>query len=241
MPVHDWTKVDAGLYHNFHQRWSGFLCDALNDGALPKNFFALVEQNIRGPIPDVLTLQLSPENEESGAEPGGIAVATAPPRTRISKKTEADSYLAKTNRVTVRHRHGKVIAVIEIVSPGNKSSRAAIRDFVEKSADLIYQGIHLLVIDLFPPGPRDPGGIAKAIWDEFVIEDFEQFPDKTLTLASFDAGAVRAVYVEPIAVADTLPAMPLFLMPETYVYAPLEASYEKAWQVFPAPLKKLLA
>jgi len=33
---------------------------------------------------------------------------------------------------------------------------------------LIRQGIHLLVIDLFPPGQRDPQGLHKAIWDEFL-------------------------------------------------------------------------
>jgi hypothetical protein len=28
MPVHDWTRVDAGLFHAFHQSWSVYLCDA---------------------------------------------------------------------------------------------------------------------------------------------------------------------------------------------------------------------
>jgi hypothetical protein len=23
MPVHDWTRVDAGVFHDFHQRWIG--------------------------------------------------------------------------------------------------------------------------------------------------------------------------------------------------------------------------
>ena len=30
MPVHDWTRVDAGLFHAFHHRWIDALCDALN-------------------------------------------------------------------------------------------------------------------------------------------------------------------------------------------------------------------
>jgi hypothetical protein len=241
MPVHDWTRVDAGLFHAFHQRWISSLCDALNGGGLPRNYFALPEQNIRGPIPDVLTLKLASGGERSGEEDsGGVAVATAPPRTRLTKKTEADTYLTKTSRVTVRHRHGTVVAVIEIVSPGNKGSRGEFRAFVEKSADLILQGIHLLLIDLFPPGPRDPQGIAKAIWDEFSVEDFEQFPDKPLTLASFDAGSMRAVHVEPFAVGDPLSDMPLFLKPETYVHAPLERTYQETWRVFPDAMKKLL-
>ena len=107
-----------------------------------------------------------------------------------------------------------MIAVIEIVSPGNKSSRHALRAFVEKMTDLLREGVHLLIIDLFPPGPRDPEGVHKVIWDELQEEPFELPPDKPLTLAAYSAGAVKTAYVEPVAVGDLLPEMPLFLEPE---------------------------
>jgi len=35
MPIHDWTRVDTGLFHDFHQGWIRALCDALNAGGLP--------------------------------------------------------------------------------------------------------------------------------------------------------------------------------------------------------------
>jgi hypothetical protein len=157
------------------------------------------------------------------------------------QRTEVDSYLRKTSRVTVRHNHGDVVAVIEIISPGNKASRGEFRTFIEKSAELIRQGIHLLVIDLFPPGKRDPQGIHKAIWDEFQEEeDFELPPETPLTLASYDAGPECVAYVEFIGVGDCLPEMPLFLRPGHYVLAPLEETYQTAWTTFPAALKGLL-
>jgi hypothetical protein len=240
MPVHDWTRVDAGLFHDFHQRWTAALSNALNAGGLPPDYFALVEQRIRGPIPDVLTLKLSPGAAGPSNGTIGLAVATAPPRTRLVRRHEADIYAGKANRITVRHRHGDVVAVVEIVSPGNKASRSEFRSFVEKSADLIRQGIHLLVIDLFPPGPRDPQGIPKAIWDEFQEEDFELPPDRPLTLAAYDAGPPRVAYVESVAVGDMLPAMPLFLKPEFYVPAPLEETYQATWAVSPTVLRRLL-
>jgi hypothetical protein len=240
MPVHDWTRVDAGLFHHFHQRWTIALCDRLNMGTLPPNYFALVEQRIQAPIPDVLTLKVAPAGAAPSNAPVGLAVATAPPQTRVTRRAEADSYVRKANRITVRHRHGDVVAVIEVVSPGNKASRNEMRAFVEKLTDLIRQNIHLLVLDLFPPGPRDPQGIHKAVWDEFLEEDFTLPPDKPLTLASYDAGPPRVAYVEMVAVGDALPDMPLFLKPEFYVLAPLEATYLTAWANFPAPLKWLL-
>lgn len=66
-----------------------------------------------------------------------------------------------------------MVAVIEIVSPGNKSSRHALEAFVTKIADFLTQGVHVLVIDLLPPTRRDPQGIHGAIWDGLGEEPFE--------------------------------------------------------------------
>ena len=78
MPIHDWTRVDAGLFHAFHQDWIGVLARALNAGVLPPDYFALREQSIRGPIPDVLTLKLSSGRDEPNGTASGLAVAIAP-------------------------------------------------------------------------------------------------------------------------------------------------------------------
>jgi hypothetical protein len=241
MPIHDWTRVDAGLFHAFHQRWISALCDALNSGVLPSDYFALPEQSIRGPIPDVLTLELASATGVDSVGDVGLAVATTPPKTHLTRRSEPKTYAGKANRITVRHRHGNVVAVIEIVSPGSKASRSEFRTFVEKTADLIGRGIHLLIIDLFPPGKRDPRGIHKAIWDEFEEEDLELPAGKPLTVASYDAGPPQVAYVEFLGAGDQLPNMPLFLKPEIYVWAPLEATYQTSWSVFPTALKGLLA
>ncbi len=241
MPIHDWTRVDAGLFHAFHHQWVTVLSRALNAGVLPPDYFALPEQSIRGPIPDVLTLELAPGRDDANGTGSGLAVAVVPPRTRVMRRAEDSIYARKADRIAVRHRHGQVVAVVEIVSPGNKASRNELRTFVEKTSKLIAQGIHLLVIDLFPPSKRDPEGIHKAIWDEFVEEDLELPDDQRLTLAAYDAGPPPAAYVEFVAVGDALPDMPIFLKPEFYVPAPLEETYRITWDdFFPAPMKRLL-
>lgn len=240
MPIHDWTRVDAGLFHDFHQRWIAALSNALNAGVLPSDYFALVEQRIQGPIPDVLTLKLAASGNEPRSGSPGLAVADTPPRARLVRRKEAEIYAARANRLTIRHRHGGVVAVVEIVSPGNKASRAEFRAFIDKLVELIRCGIHLLIIDLFPPGPRDPQGIHKAIWDNFDEEESELPSDKPLTLASYNAGPTHTAYVDFVAVGDDLPDKPLFLQPENYVLAPLETTYQATWAVFPAPLKPLL-
>ena len=36
MPMHDWTKVGAGIFHAFRHRWISAISDALNQG-MPVN------------------------------------------------------------------------------------------------------------------------------------------------------------------------------------------------------------
>lgn len=210
MPVHDWFRVDANVFHHFHQRWTIAICDSLNAGLLPTGYSALVEQHAAGLIPDVLAV-----------------------------------LAARANRIAIRHRLGEVVCVLEIVSPGNKSGRAVFRAFLKKSIEFLQQGIHLLVIDLFPPTPRDPQGMHKAIWDEIEEEPFVLPPGKPLTLAAYVAGDLltgseTTSYVEPIGVGDSLPDMPAYLERSGYVPVPLEATYQAAWATCPADLRELV-
>jgi hypothetical protein len=241
MAVHDWTRVNAGLFHHFHQRWVSSLGDRLNLGDLPPGYYALAEQVTASPIPDVVTLKMAsrPAHDE-GRYPAGIATAAAVPQTRFVIKAEADLYASKANRLTIRDPSGVVVAVIEIVSPGNKSSRLALRKFVEKAVAFLRDGVHLLIVDLIPPTARDPQGIHKAIWDEIGDEPFSLPPDKRLTLASYSAGLEMIAYVEPVGVGDVLPDMPLFLEPDRYVPVRLESTYQATWDVCPAPLRDAL-
>lgn len=241
MPIHDWTRVDAGLFHDFHQDWTIELRRSLNAGRLPPGYVALTDQQTGGPIPDVLTLNRRPKDSGKREPAGGLAVAPTPPRARFVIEGEENTYARRANRIRIQHRHGRVVAVIEIVSPGNKDSRNALRAFVRKTSDLIWQGIHLLVVDLFPPSERDPQGIHKAIWDEIHEAPFELPADKQLTVAAYRATPTRTAYVEPIAVGDDLPALPIFLTDEgDYIPAPLEETYRASWAVFPGDFKELL-
>ena len=173
----------------FIKSWIVTLSRALNAGVLPADYYALPEQSIRGPIPDVLTLKSPSGRDEPNGTGSGLAVAVVPPRTRVVRRAEETIYVRKADRIAVRHRHGQVVAVVEIVSPGNKASKNELRTFVEKTSNLIAQGVHLLVIDLFPPSKRDPQGIHKAIWDEFVEEDFELPADQRSDSRSLRCGA----------------------------------------------------
>jgi hypothetical protein len=235
MPIHDWTRVEAGIFHHFHQGWIDDLSRALNRGLLPPDHYALAEQIAGGLGPDVLTLQ-RPSNGVgvASAPAAGVALAANPPKVHFRLRAETDLYAAKADSIVIRHiSHHEVIAIVEIVSPGNKSSRHGLRAFLDKGASVLRKGIHLVILDLFPPGPRDPEGMHKAIWDEFIDNEFALPPGKPLTLASYIGGPVPEAFIEPTVVGAVLPEMPLFLTPEVYVPLPLEATYRSAWEAVP--------
>jgi hypothetical protein len=236
MPIHDWTRVDAGIFHAFHHQWMDEIARALNRGLLPSDYYALPEQIAGGLGPDVITLSVPSNGAALARDPGrGVAVATAPPQVQFRARTEIDLYATKAKAITIRHTSNhQVIAIVEVVSPGNKSSRHGLRALLEKAVEVVRAGIHLLVVDLFPPGPRDPQGIHKAIWDELTDNDFSLPADKPLTLAAYIGGPCPEAFVEPTAVGASLKDMPVFLSPDVYVPLPLEATYQSAWEAVPA-------
>lgn len=242
MPMHDWTRVETGIFHDFHLTWIGILKNALNSGLLPPDYYALAEQ-IAGSIgPDVLTLQTPspPEGEGAAGVQGAVAVAVAPPKVRHVVRPEIDEYVFKRRSVVIRHvSNHRMIALIEILSPGNKSSRHALRSFLDKAESALAHGIHLLLVDPHPPGPRDPRGIHGALWER-LFGDAIPTPEKPLTLAAYAAGRVPTAYVEPVAVGDVLPDMPLFLTPEEYINVPLEATYRAAYEGVPRYYRTIL-
>src|SRR5206468_6993595 len=101
MPVHDWTRVDAGLFHDFRQDWTIELRRTLNAGRLPPGYFALADQQIGGPIPDVLTLNAGPGEPATSEASGAVAVAPAPPRARFVMEAEEDTYARRANRIKI--------------------------------------------------------------------------------------------------------------------------------------------
>jgi len=235
IPVHDRTRVDAGIFHHFHLSWINAISNALNDGRLPDGYYALAEQTASKKVPDVLALHRPAAEPDDGyAGDAGTSVAVAKPRVRITSVCDADRYAKKQNTIVIRHSSGdRIVALPEIVSQGNKSSKDAFRRFVQKLVNRIDSGYHVMVVDLQVPTIRDPNGIHGAIRDELDEELYTAPPDKPLTLASYCSDVDKTAYVEPIAVGDPLIEMPLFPNPDHYVNVPLVETYQTAWQHLP--------
>src|SRR5262249_41945894 len=169
MPVHNWARVSDGTFHDFHYSWVLEIKRALMRGLLPKGYYVMAEQ-IGGGLgaPDVLTLQAATSKTGPDDSLFGTATLTQSPPVVHARTTIArDSYARMQRTLVIRHTSDdRIVAMIEVLSPGNKSSRHALRSFLDKAVAALDGGIHLLLVDVHPPGPRDPNSIHGVILSE---------------------------------------------------------------------------
>lgn len=238
MPMHDWTRVDAGIYSHLHTYWLAQTGHALNHGALPHGYYALTEQVVYPYGPDVIALTPRTATE---APVGGTAVAVSPPAVAGSAQAAKNIRRRTYRRLSVRQGSDhRVVAVVELMSPGNKSSRRDFNGFLDKAVALLDGGVHLLVIDPFPPTRRDPDGVHAAIWRAMTRKSYPPAADRPLTAASYVGGEKVRVYTDPFAVGLPVPTMPLFLNADVYVNVPLEEAYQAAFAEVPPPWRSVL-
>lgn len=249
MPVHDWMKVEAGIFHDFHNLWLFAIRHALNSGVLPPTYYALTEQVTLSAEADILTLQGPPQNGARPKRGRGIeALSESRPSVALLEKEEIAPRKRPRERLSIRHvSNHKVVAIIELMSPGNKSSRLRFNAFVRKAAAVLEAEVNFFVVDPFGPTARDPNGIHAAIWGRLVKKRKNRKPyvlpsDRQLVAASYCAssGEVTAA-VETFAVGQPVPTMPLFLTAdEEYVNVPLEDTYQAAWPEVPKLFRDVL-
>jgi hypothetical protein len=228
MPLYDWTRVPDNVFHNFLVAWLGRLAGTLNGSALPRGYLARVEQYV-GPV-SALEVESS---KTTGRGPGLRLESTAtidPPRFDVRRQRRIAIFSARDERR---------LAVIEVVSPGNKDAERRTRWFEEKLLDCLASGLHVLLIDLLPATPIAPGlaaAVARDLGCEAVPEDGQ-------AVTSFECQArppVVRVYHQPVNVGKPLPSSPLFLEPGWAVEVPLESTYEASFAWLPAPDRERL-
>lgn len=212
MPVHDWTRVNAGTWHAFHLSWIAKLSAHLNSEVLPDEYYAQAAYNERLNVQQPII---------------------------IAERTLKEEYVEHHIAIH-KSSDDDVIALIELVSPGNKAGKQAIGAFVDKALEALSRGYHLLIVDLFPPGPRDPDGLPALIWTDFAPLPYSLPADEWLTISSYDAGRPKRLFVEITKPGKPLPDMPLFLETQAYVPLPLEATYTAAYRGVPRKWQQVL-
>jgi hypothetical protein len=234
MPLHDWSTPPANVFHNLHQAWLVFLARALNGSLLPEGYLARTEEYI-GPFEaDVLTVETggpSAAPSRPAADEPQPTVTIAAPRTRARRQ----------RRIAVfSERDERRVAVLEIVSPGNKDSQRRASSFRAKILECVEAGLHVVVADVLPAT-----GSVRSFAVEVAAEFGSATPldDSPRYVTSFesciDPWEVR-VYHHPVQVGRVLPDAPLFLAAGVHVMVGLESTYCEAFGGLPRRDRELL-
>ena len=236
MPMHDWSKVTPGEFHYFYSSWMNEIRRALNTGLLPANYYAGIEQHVHGFIPDVVTLKAEPTAARRAAVSG---VLLREPRQQPTVETGTAPFYRQNRLITVR-RGGSdhLVGVIEVVSPGNKSSRDQMKAIVTKATGFLNRGIHLVILDAVAPGRLDPKGLHWAIWEELTGYEVPT-PAKPLTMVSYQATDNVRAFVQELSPGDQIDDVPLFLT-DGCVELPMQAIYTSAFEVIGFPIQAIL-
>ena len=223
MPLHDWTRVDAGIFHAFHVAWIPEIQKVLNGGLLPEGYYALAEQHAGRAIADVLTLHAS--SADPGASAGAPAVAPGDGRSRPGRCASPDAAPA----------HGRTGGAGPPPLPGHPPRQRPPPHRPHRDRLAGEQGplaVTSRTSSTRPPPPwtsaciccwwtcsRPAPTISRGCTApssselEASDEPYDVPADEPATLASYAAGPAVEIYVEHVAVGAPLPEMPLFLRP----------------------------
>lgn len=227
MPLHDW-RHERG-WDGVHLLWLAQLLDWIQP-RLPSGFRAYV-----GSVP-TLTLEASggkPDvtvrgwREPEGTNAVGVTATIAPDRETVA------AFTPDPQRALHIDWHGQLISAIELVSPRNKDRRDAKARYAGRYLGYLRQGVHLLLVDVFPL----PTGFsfADAISDDLGLGEPRLAPPFAVSYRvgtpvpqEDTLGTPMAIWCRDLSAGRSLPELPLALDEETSVVIDLESTYAQA-------------
>ena len=136
-------------WESFHSNWATKIADWLTAQWLPSNYIAEEHVHI-GPSVEIDVATFEGESAPLTQDGGAVALASlklwAPPAPdAVLPAVFADTFEV---RVLCTDTGPKLVAAIELISPGNKDRAADRQAFAVKCASYLYQGISLIIVDL---------------------------------------------------------------------------------------------
>lgn len=224
-PHHHWES--------FHSNWATRIADGIA-AVLPPEF--LVEEHTHaGPAfeIDVAAFEAEGYVPNNGPTTTALATRTAPVYAPPTPDGTLSAVFPDSFEVRVFNTAAglTLVAVIELVSPGNKDRPAERRAFAAKCASYLSQGVSLLVVDIVTNRNAN-------LHDE-LMRLLETAPEREFPAAtSLYAVAYRPVrreeraeidlWLRPLEVGTPLPTLPLRLTGDLFVAVDLEAAYQEA-------------
>lgn len=237
MPLHDhfhspWS--DHNFWEGFHSAWANTIVRHLNGSLLPPQFRAVPQVHLSAWVEaDVAAFEQDGARRGGYGERGELATAAwAPPEPVQTLAVEFPNQDVFEVQVLDEKRGMRLVAVVELVSPGNKDRAEHRRAFASKCAAYLQQQIGLLLVDIVS-GRR-------ASMHQELLEVLAR-PLPATELPDLYAIAYRTrkenghgaldTWPAALTVARPLPTLPLWLASNFAVPVDLEMSYEETCRV----------
>jgi hypothetical protein len=220
-------------WESFHSSWATRIADALTERWLPPNYIAEEHAHLGPAVEiDVATLERDaapalPEGE--GAVATRSPVVWAPPvPDGILPAVFPDTFEV---RILCTDTGPKLVAAIELISPGNKDRATERRAFAIKCASYLYQGISLILVDIVTHRRANLHNDVLRVME--AADALELGPDVSLYAVAYqplrrdDKDEIH-VWRSPLALGQSLPTLPLGLRADLVIPVDLEAPYAEA-------------
>jgi hypothetical protein len=216
-------------WESFHVTWAGAMADALNEDLLPEGYFAEEHAHAGAPVEiDVATFA----DDHPGPAANGTATRTARTYTPPAPPLVVPAAFPDTFEVRVYRAEGgaRLVAAVELVSPGNKDRESHRRAFAAKCAGYLAEGVGLLVVDVVTTRQANLHAAVMGLLGQSntgLPEDVQLYAVAYRPVVRDGADQVE-VWPEPLAVGGGLPTLPLSLSAEGCVPIDLEGTYTAA-------------
>ena len=241
MPLRDHFHVpwsDEYEWEGFHSAWANTIVRHLNGGLLPPGYRASPHVHL-GPFveADVATFSRHPPIERGGPSVGTPAngspeVSWSPPQAAQTLEIELPAQDVFEVRIHDDQRGRRVVAAIELVSPGNKDRDDTRQAFVAKCAAYLQDQVNLVIVDVVTSRHANlhhelltlvaPHLAAADELDLYCVAYRNRKQQKKWHLDFWPF---------PLSLGAQLPTAPLWLAGDLSVPLDLEKSYEETCQV----------
>jgi Protein of unknown function (DUF4058) len=222
-------------WESFHSSWATKLADALTERWLPAGYIAEEHAHLGPSVEiDVGTFE---RDASATAEEGSGAVATVGPK--IWVPPAADGVLPAVFpdtfevRILSTDTGPKLVAAIELVSPGNKDRPAERRAFATKCASYLCQGISVIIVDIVTNHRANMHNEILRLME--TGDALELPPEANLYAVAYrplrrGTGDEIDIWRVPLALGQALPTLPLGLRADLVIPVEFEAAYAEACQ-----------
>ena len=220
-------------WESFHSSWATKIADALTDRWLPPNYIAEEHVHIGPSVEidvDAFEGAPSPIVEENG---GAVALVSPKVWTPPAPEAVLPSVFPDTFEVRIlcTDTGPKLVAAIELISPGNKDRAAQRRAFAVKCASYLFQGISLILVDVVTTRRANLHNEILGVME--AGDGLRLADDVSLYAVAFrplrhDGKDEIDIWRSPLSLGKPLPELPLGLRADLVIPVDFQATYVEA-------------